>query len=197
MICRMGLRSCVIMFGMNPDWLTGISTLVLALATVLLAGITFWSVRKNNEANRSLREENERLNRLERERLGRLSAIDFIRNWVDEADRIIGGKMFSLQTVGSLNGFLYNITPLRVEMEAVSDASKLFKDDFQEVIRETLTKFKEFETSVFKLRDSYVENPEGKKDNLQENVIDTRITLINSIRKLQIQVSKNRITLLV
>jgi hypothetical protein len=182
---------------MNPDWLTGIGTLVLAVATLVLAGITAWSVRKNNEANKLLREENERLNRLERERLGRLAALDFIRNWVDEADSIIGGRMFSLQSEGPLNVLLHSTTSLRVEMEALSDASELFNDDFRAVVRDTLTKFKAFNASVFDLRDSYMENTEIERGNLKEQVINTRITALNSIIKLKTHVSKNRITLLV
>ena len=63
---------------MDPSWLTGIGTLILAVATFTVVGISVWSVKKNNEANRQFREETERLRKKERECLGKLQALDII-----------------------------------------------------------------------------------------------------------------------
>jgi len=76
---------------------------VLAIATVGLVGVTVWLVKKNNEANRLLREETEHLHKQEHARLGKLLVLDIISNWADEATNIIGDKVFSLQSAGPIN----------------------------------------------------------------------------------------------
>ena len=181
---------------MDPNWFTGIGTLVLASATVILAGVTVWSVRKNNEANRLLREENARLHRQERERLGKLQAIDFISSWADEANNIIGDKMFSLQSEGPINEFLYRTESIRTDIEAVKKASQLFDDNFRAVIIDGLTRFNEFVKSVFALRDSYMKNPDKDASELQKGLIDARITALNGFIKLQVHLRKHRISFL-
>ncbi len=182
---------------MDPNWFTGIGTLVLALATVVLAGVTVWSVRKNNEANKLLREENERLHRQEHERLGKLQAIDFVSSWADEVNSIIGGKMFSLQSEGPLNEFLHRTASIRTDIEAIKKATQLFDDNFQATIIDGIEKFNKFVKTIFALRDSYMNNPGKDTSELQEKLKAARITTLNSFIKLQVYVRKNRISFLI
>jgi hypothetical protein len=129
---------------MNPEWLTAIGTLMLAAATVALAGVTVWSVKKNNEANKLLREETERLHKREQTRLGKLQALNFISDWADEGFKIIGDKMFSLQSAGPINGFLYKNGNLMTEAVGVQTASLLFDNDFQKILMMTIDTYNKF-----------------------------------------------------
>ncbi len=182
---------------MNAEWLTGIGTLVLAAATVVLAGVTVWSVKKNNEANKSLREETEHLRKQEKARLGKLQALDIISNWADEANSIIGDKMFSLQSIGPINSFLYRNESIMTDREAVKSASELFDGNFREKVVTTMNLYNEFLKSVFAFRNSYDQNPKNDTTQLQKELIDCRILALNSFIELQAYVRKHRISLLI
>lgn len=182
---------------MDPDWLTGIGTLVLAIATVALAGVTVWSVRKNNEANSQLREENKRLNELERHRIGKMQSLEIIGNWADDVFRIIGGKMFSLQTSGALNSFLHNIGEVTIDMEAMDTASNMFESWFGTLLTNTVSHFDTFRKSVLALRDSYATSSETDKERLKEILINERLELLNATIRLKQQIRVYKVSLLI
>lgn len=182
---------------MDPDWLTGIGTLVLAAATLILAGVTVWSVRSNNKANRLLREENKQLHERERNRMGKLQALEIISKWGDEVASIIAGEMFSLQSGGSLNDFLYKIHDITLDMESVNRASTLLEDWFQDLVTEALNRFGTFRKSILNLRDSYSENPETDKEQFKDQVIKNRIEVVNATFRLQRNVREHKVSLLI
>jgi len=182
---------------MDPTWLTGIGTLVLAVATGVLAGITVWSVRSNNAANRILREENRQLREQERNRMVKVQALEIINNWADEIVRILGDKMFSLQSEGSLNSFLYKIGDVTTDLQSVDTASKLFEHWIQELITTSLSKFTTFRKSIFNLRDSYMKTSETDKEKLKTKLIEDRLEVLNCTFKLQRCVREQRISLLI
>ncbi len=182
---------------MDPAWLTGIGTLVLAAATLTLAGVTVWSVRSNNKANRLLREENKQLHERERNRIGKLQALEIISNWADEVARIVGGKMFSLQSEGPLNDFLYKIQDVTLDMESVDRASKLFEDWFQDLVSSSLSRFNTFRKSIFNLRDSYMQTPKIDKEELEKQLIENRIEVLNATSRLQKYVREHKVSILI
>lgn len=139
---------------MDPSWLTGIGTLVLAAATVALALVTVWSVRKSIEANRSLREENERYREQEKERTAKIHALEIIAKWADEVSNILDEE-FSMQSAASLEAILGRCHNTIVDEAAVTRASKLFQKDFQEMIKTARTSYNVFFKTVNALYDSY------------------------------------------
>lgn len=182
---------------MNPAWLTGIGTLVLAAATLMLAGVTVWSVSSNNKASRLLREENKQLQERERNRIGKLQALEIVSNWADGVARIVGGKMFSLQSEGSLNEFLFKIEDITIDMESVDRASNLFEDWFQDLVNKTLSQFNTFRKSIFNLRDSYRKTPTPDKEESMKQLIDNRISVLNATIRLQRYVREHKVSLLI
>jgi len=139
---------------MDPLWLTGLGIIVLAVATLILAGITFWSVKSNNDANRLLREETKQLHEKERNRIGKLQSMEIIINWANEVNNILGGKIFSLQSESPLNALIDKTRDVTIDVNSVKTASILFDDSVQGLVDDCLNSYNLFRNSIFNLRDS-------------------------------------------
>ena len=181
---------------MDPNWLTGIGTITLAVATFVLAGITFWSIRKANEANKLLREETKRIQEKEKIRLGRLQALDIISNWANELNDIVGDKMFRMDAAGPLNKFLYRNDSTMDDREAVRSAGELFDTDFKVHVLNTLDAYNKLLQLVVELRNTIDQESQAELNESQQKIIEARIFLLNKIAELRTFVRKHRITFL-
>jgi len=173
---------------MDPDWLTGIGTLVLATATFVLAGITFWALRKSSEANRLLREENERMraedkeeNRrlIEEEREHRLKkyALDMIYDWVVQVEEYIFFLEYP-KTLDEIAAIVDKILVIRVQAIRVRQHTAIFGDRLNPLFSAVVANLRECSLFLQSIHEEISKLPLAKhKDALSQKIVPSNWSL--------------------